>query len=433
MKSYRSTYALWGWFLLDGALWALALWAGLRLRFPGGIPAIEVDYFSRLVPLSTAGLLGAYLYCGVYRRDLGNDWKWRDLWWGWVASVAVTLSILFFVQIPYSRPALLVGTLIFLALDVGVRALAQSVAHRFFPYPNRVLALGFEEEGRRSELRDRVEHATVSFARPELTDPSLSPLREYDPDMILVDAGSYEGKTLEALHDYGSRMQVPVRMVPTSEHRFFSRTSSVRWRGVRLLRSDLHYRFQQKMAIKTVFDYVLGGLLFLLLLPVMLLVALAVLVVDGPPVLYSQSRTGRGHRTFELLKFRTMVEDADRRGPELTQGPDDPRITTLGRFLRRWSLDELPQLINVLRGEMSLVGPRPELPSITEEYRPEQKRVLWLKPGLTGLSQVRGRQNLELEEKLEVDQQYLAEYSIGLDLWILLRTVWTVLRGQGAA
>lgn len=433
MKSYRATYGLWGWFILDGILWAGALWVGLRLRFPTGIPAIEYEYFFRLLPLSTAGLLGSYLYCGVYRRDLGDNWKWRDLWWGWVSAVAVTLSILFFVQIPYSRPALLVGALLFLSLDVGSRAVAHQLNQAFFPYPSWILALGFEDEDRRDELRERVQESAITFDCPSLDDPSLDELQGQDPDMILVNAASYGGGVLEDLHDYGSRMQVPVRMVPEAEHRFFSRTSPVQWRGIRLLRSNLHYRFQQTMALKTVFDYVLGGLFFLLALPVMMLVAFAILLVDGRPVLYSQTRTGRGQRTFELLKFRTMVEDADERGPELTQGPEDPRITTLGRFLRRWSLDELPQFINVLRGEMSLVGPRPELPSITEDYASEQKRVLWLKPGLTGLSQVRGRQNLDLEEKLEVDQQYLAEYSIGLDLWILLRTVWAVLRGRGAA
>lgn len=433
MKTSRSTFNLWIWFIVDGCLWVLALYAGLSIRFRGSIPAPEIEYFIRLAPLSTAGLLGAFFYSGVYRRDVGDEWSWRGLWWGWAIGFAFSLAILFFLKIPYSRIAFTAGAVLFFALTLllrtGVTLLEESRGHE-----QTVVALGFDRRDSRERLTGRLEGSvSVDFTSVDPQNPPLGELREKEPAFILVNGEYFPGSSIKKLVDYGSRIQIPVRVLPSQDQLFFSQTSKVSWKGNRLLRSELHYRLQQQMALKTVFDYVIGTLLFLLLLPVLLTIGLLIWVIDGRPVLFSQTRTGRGGDRFEVLKFRTMVRDAEDKGPKLTEGSDDPRITSLGKWLRRWSLDELPQLWNVLKGEMSLVGPRPEIPSITEDYDPSQQRVLWLKPGLTGLSQVRGRQKLDLQEKLEIDQEYLNDYSIGLDLWILLKTVVAVIRGEGAA
>lgn len=433
MKASKSTFNLWVWFLLDGVLWVLSIYAGLWLRFQGDLPAAEYEYFLRFTPLSTAGLLGGFFYCGVYRRDIGDDWSWRALWWGWVGGVALSFATLFFLKIPYSRLGFMTGAVLFFALAVVLRS-AVTLLDAYRNREQRVVALGYEsEEERRRITANQSGGPSIQFRRLDPDDPAYRTLQELEPDFILVNGEAYPGAVLRELVDFGSRVQIPVRLDPAPQHQFFAQMSKVFWRGNRLLRSELHYRLQQQMALKTVFDYVMGSVLFLLALPLLLLVGLFVYAVDGRPVLYTQSRSGRGGTEFTVYKFRTMVPDADRKGPELTEGADDPRITRWGRWLRRWSLDELPQLWNVLKGEMSLVGPRPEIPSITGEYDPSQQRVLWLKPGLTGLSQVRGRQDLELDEKLRIDQEYLTEYSIGLDLWILLKTIITVLRGEGAA
>ena len=167
-----------------------------------------------------------------------------------------------------------------------------------------------------------------------------------------------------------------------------------------------------------------GALLILLLgAPFLAFAALAVLVTMGRPVLYRQTRTGLGGRLFMLVKLRTMRAGAGAR--------DEDRLTRVGRFLRATSLDELLQLWNVLRGDMSLVGPRPLLPEYLDRYSPEQARRHEVMPGITGLAQVKGRNALSWEEKFALDVWYVDHWSLRLDLWILWRTLVSVARREG--
>jgi lipopolysaccharide/colanic/teichoic acid biosynthesis glycosyltransferase len=150
--------------------------------------------------------------------------------------------------------------------------------------------------------------------------------------------------------------------------------------------------------------------------------ALATKLVDGGPVLYRQRRVGKDGVEFELLKLRTMVVGAERQGAGWAVNRGDPRITRVGRVLRRLSLDELPQLWNVVRGEMSLIGPRPTLAYQVEQYTPRQRKRLHVKPGITGWAQIHGRASLPWEERIELDVWYVEHRSPGVDLKILLRT-----------
>jgi lipopolysaccharide/colanic/teichoic acid biosynthesis glycosyltransferase len=156
--------------------------------------------------------------------------------------------------------------------------------------------------------------------------------------------------------------------------------------------------------------------------PVLGLAALAVKLEDGGPVLYRQRRVGADGEEFELLKLRTMLEGAERQGAGWAVNEGDPRITRVGRFLRRLSLDELPQLWNVVRGDMSLIGPRPTLGYQVERYTPRQRRRLEVKPGITGWAQIHGRARLPWEERIELDVWYVEHRSPWVDLKILLRT-----------
>jgi lipopolysaccharide/colanic/teichoic acid biosynthesis glycosyltransferase len=179
---------------------------------------------------------------------------------------------------------------------------------------------------------------------------------------------------------------------------------------------------------KRIFDLLVGGLLVLVLSPVMGLVALAVLLDLGPPVLLRQSRPGLRGKPFVLFKFRTMRDERDADGRLL---PDSRRVTRLGRFLRRMSLDELPGLANVIRGEMSLVGPRPLMMEYLGRYSARQMRRHDVKPGITGWTQLNGRNSLTWEQKFEYDLWYVDHGSLLLDVVILVRTVWKVLTGKG--
>ena len=179
-----------------------------------------------------------------------------------------------------------------------------------------------------------------------------------------------------------------------------------------------------------VLDVAFAGTGLVLTSPLLGLAALAVKLEDGGPVLYRQVRVGREGEDFELLKLRTMVVGAERMGAGFAVDQGDPRITRLGRFLRRSSIDELPQLWNVVRGDMSMIGPRPTLRYQVEQYDVRQRRRLDVRPGLTGWAQVHGRAALPWAERIELDLWYVEHRSPLVDLKILLRTPLALFRGS---
>jgi exopolysaccharide biosynthesis polyprenyl glycosylphosphotransferase len=186
--------------------------------------------------------------------------------------------------------------------------------------------------------------------------------------------------------------------------------------------------------VKRLLDLAVGSVLILLSLPVSLLCALAVRLSSPGPILYRQTRVGRGRRPFTLYKLRTMRVDAEAESGEVLAQPGDPRLTPIGAFLRRYRLDEIPQLVNVLGGSMSLVGPRPERPGFVERYLrevPGYAERFSLAPGLTGLAQVNGDYHSTPQNKLRYELAYLANWTLWLDLSILLRTVKIVLTSRG--
>jgi exopolysaccharide biosynthesis polyprenyl glycosylphosphotransferase len=194
--------------------------------------------------------------------------------------------------------------------------------------------------------------------------------------------------------------------------------------------------------LKTAFDRTVAGLVLLLLGPLMGFIAVMITIGDGGPALFSQVRVGVRGEKFKIYKFRTMVADAEQQKALLAERNEtsgvlfkiraDPRITKVGAWLRRWSLDELPQLFNVLNGEMSLVGPRPALPEEADLYRDHVRRRLAVRPGITGLWQVNGRSDLSWEETVRLDLRYVENWSFMLDLQILWKTWAAVGSGTGA-
>lgn len=184
----------------------------------------------------------------------------------------------------------------------------------------------------------------------------------------------------------------------------------------------------QSFALKRAFDLSVGGLALLLLLPVLLVVALLVRLMLGSPVLFNQRRPGLRGRPFIMLKFRTMTDARDSSGELL---PDGARLGRLGQWLRSSSIDELPALFNVLAGDMSLVGPRPLLMEYLPLYTREQNRRHEVRPGITGWAQVNGRNAISWNEKFSLDVWYVENWSLGLDLRILLMTLVRVLRREG--
>jgi lipopolysaccharide/colanic/teichoic acid biosynthesis glycosyltransferase len=204
-------------------------------------------------------------------------------------------------------------------------------------------------------------------------------------------------------------------------------------------------RYQREtvvLVLKSLFDKVIATAALIALSPILALITLAIVLDDGGPALFTQTRVGQYGQPFPMLKFRTMVADAELRQEALlplNEGDgvlfklrQDPRVTTVGSFLRRWSLDELPQLLNVMLGDMSLVGPRPALPVEVALYRDDASRRLEVKPGMTGLWQIGGRSDLSHEDAVRLDLRYVDTWTLALDLQILWKTCAAVANGRGA-
>ncbi len=212
--------------------------------------------------------------------------------------------------------------------------------------------------------------------------------------------------------------------------------------GLTLLRVSQPTFTGLRWMLKSVVDRVAALFVLIVIAPVLLAVAVAIKLGDGGPALFRQQRVGKGGRAFPMLKFRSMVVDAERHRSQLEQVDEgagllfkvraDPRVTRIGGVLRRYSLDELPQLVNVLTGDMSMVGPRPPLPAEVEQYAYDARRRLLVKPGLTGLWQVSGRSDLSWEETVSLDLRYVENWSFAMDAVILWKTLGAVLRGRGA-
>ena len=184
-------------------------------------------------------------------------------------------------------------------------------------------------------------------------------------------------------------------------------------------------------ALNRALDKAIAGLGLALASPVLVAAAVAIKLEDRGPVLYRQTRVGQGGRDFELLKLRTMVVGAETQGAGFAVNVGDSRITRVGAFLRRTSIDELPQLLNVVRGDMSLIGPRPTLRYQVERYDERQRRRLEVKPGITGWAQIHGRAELSWPERIELDVWYVEHRSLRLDLRILAKTARMLATGHG--
>jgi exopolysaccharide biosynthesis polyprenyl glycosylphosphotransferase len=324
-------------------------------------------------------------------------------------------------------------------LVIGKASSAELVARRVSTHPEARLSLvGYLSP----EGGERVERTSGSLPRLGTIDDLLRVADEHSIERVVVTELEMDEPEAERLIEECKAAGLGLTMLP--QH------YGLLGPGIELNRLAelpvLDFRFsdpsRSTIAIKRAIDVVFGGALLVLLSPFLALVAAAILADSGRPVFFRQRRAGKDGVPFTMLKFRTMVRGADERLGELVdldkleepvfKIPNDPRITRVGRLLRRYSVDELPQLLNVLRGDMSLVGPRPEEESVVALYDERQRLRLGAKPGLTGPMQVYGRADLTFEERLAIERDYLDNISVAGDLAILLRTPRAILRGEGA-
>jgi exopolysaccharide biosynthesis polyprenyl glycosylphosphotransferase len=323
----------------------------------------------------------------------------------------------------------------------------------------RVLVVG--RNGEAATLSERLEkrpadgYRVVAVCRPRGDGPGVSPADALDEADIMAAVNRHSvdvvavasdpdlaGQSLRrlswALEQHGVELIVSPGIIEVAGPRISIRPVA----GLSLLHLERPSASAGPHLLKSIFDRVAAFCLLTLVLPLLVGIALAVKLGSRGPVLFKQRRVGRGNSTFTMLKFRTMVVDAENRLAALAEQSEgntvlfklrvDPRVTKVGTFLRRYSMDELPQLINVLRGEMSLVGPRPPLEQEVAMYAADDTRRMLVKPGLTGLWQVSGRSDLSWDDSVLLDLRYVDNWSMTLDLLILWKTLRAVLKGSGA-
>jgi exopolysaccharide biosynthesis polyprenyl glycosylphosphotransferase len=267
-------------------------------------------------------------------------------------------------------------------------------------------------------------------------------VREHGVDEVIVALPLSAYEKVARLSVELQRLPVRLRVVPDFFNIALFRATVEDFGGMPLINLRAPAINDYQRMVKRGFDLIVGSMMLVLSLPIMAVIA-ALVRLDSPgAIIYRQQRVGENGLLFWMYKFRTMDEDADTRlgevlrqtedGQLLFKRPDDPRITRLGRFLRRTSLDELPQLLNVLKGEMSLVGPRPELPWLVDRYEPWQHKRFAVPQGMTGWWQVNGRSSKHMHASTEDDLYYIQNYSLLLDVLILWKTIGAVLKRRGA-
>jgi exopolysaccharide biosynthesis polyprenyl glycosylphosphotransferase len=388
---------------------------------------------------------------GLYDRDhrtlrhlTVDELPWLVVWT--LSSTALmTLLLVSFPALDLSSDDRLLVWGTALGLGFTFRAGMRALWRRITP-PQGVLIVGdgplAQAVVRKLELFPDI-HAKIA-GRIESCSALHESLAELDQgvDRIVIACSELSEELLEELLPFCRMRHVKLAIVPPTRGMFGTATHLTHIADLPLLDYNTWDISRTTVGLKRVFDIV-GALIGLVVtLPLFGLIGLATLLDSGRPIFFRQTRGGERARPFQMLKFRTMVRDAEARLPDLVSFEeladpmfkleDDPRVTRVGRLLRRWSIDELPQLINVLRGEMSIVGPRPEQLDLVERYAPEHQFRLQIKPGITGPMQVYGRGALTFDERLAVEREYVENLSLARDLRILLMTLPAVFGRRGA-
>jgi len=434
--------------LADAASTTAALVLAYALRFGSGLFPVRRDWhpgdYLAALPPALLLALAAYALVGSYRsRDVADagDSGLRETAGAVIAAALIVAAGALFYRsgVVFSRGVLLlfpvVGIPVVWSGRLAAGALLRNLHARGVGV-RRALLVGSGEtaDDLRRALEDRAWLGIrIAAVVPDPRDLAGA-LERHEPGQVFVafpgDRPADLRAALEALRD----ATADVRVVPDLSGATTLNPEVALLAGlpvITLRQSPIHgvNRFA-----KRAFDLTAGLALAILLLPVAILTAVAVAIGSGRPILYSQERMGLDGRRFRILKFRTMRADAEEDGGAVWSRRDDPRTTRVGRVLRRFSLDEVPQLVNVLRGEMSLVGPRPERPVFIEEFRkrlPGYMHRLRIPAGLTGLAQVKGlRGDTDLSERLRYDLLYLERWSLLYDVEILVRTAFRVLGGR---
>ena len=440
---------------LDALGLALGLYAALVLRsivFGDEIlwsllwEAGPAEWLPFLIPITILVFWQAGLYASRERRA-GFGRVVSSL----VLVAGITLAFGWGTDYDFTTSGLIPTACVTCALVIGaLRAAYESLTiefQRVLHVRRRVLLVGEGEHLASlhrvlASARRGIAYEFVGSFMPARDGSLEARLAEARPDEIILNEGDVDEERLLELVETAHRAGVRVRIAPKTTELLLQRGQYVPGQGAPLFELRPPVLAGTDWVVKKAFDFVVSLLVVLVGLPVWLLLSLAIKLDSRGPVLYRDRRIGVGEREFGMLKFRTMVqgaaeqqsilEEQNEAGGALFKIRDDPRVTRVGRLLRRLSLDELPQVLNVLRGEMSLVGPRPLPLRDYRQLQPWHRKRYHVLPGITGLWQISGRSNLTFDDLVRLDFYYIENWSIWLDISILVKTLPAVLAGRGA-
>ncbi len=470
MKKFETTFTAWH-VPLDYVLLVVAGIAAYYLRFASFITEVRPVIFrlpwnEYLGIVLVIALIWVILFAlgGLYRIDANRKLA-RDITTIVLASsvgfAGITMYLFFSLQRFDSRFLVLVGWalgIIFVTAGHILTRLVRTLLYRLGINVRRVIIIG--NSGAAEVLKQTFKNEPSRGYRVVAHTPRFNAETAtlFDPtavdEVIFTDFGTGSEEALravEAAHNQHLVFKYSADLFSTLSSNFSITTVS----GIPLVEIKRTRLFGWGGIIKRLIDIILGSVLFILSSPIYLITALAILIETGRPILYHNTRVGQEGKLFKLYKFRSMYQKdctgeqfgtsglaALKKEEELIKkqsiksGPiykikDDPRVTPLGRLLRTTSIDELPQLLNVIQGTMSLVGPRPHQPREVDRYDNHHKIVLVVKPGLTGMAQISGRSSLSFEEEIKLDSLYLEQWSLSMDFIIILKTPFAVIKKDG--
>lgn len=413
----------------------LAFVLAFLLRFGGHLPSYNFSSYIKLAPWLTMVFIGLGTVYDLYGRERGAAPERRLSLMMVVAFTAASAAGLSFFIGVFSLPrtVLLLALPLQFVLALGWHQLVDYIAKTFGP-EQRILVLGDAASLDRIQaelfMSGLGNERSVTSGNPQTPVELLALMEQLHPTAIVL-GDNLAVDIKKCAVEQGLHIGARVYLVPDVYELFLHSSRSSALGTLPVLVMDWAVEDPLRRTVKRGFDLAVACIGMVVALPIMGIVTLGVWIADGRPILYKQIRAGGGGRPFTMLKFRSMRVDAEAQtGPVLSDGEHDPRVTRLGRFLRRTRLDELPQLWNILIGDMSFVGPRPERPFFVDQFSsslPGYTYRLRMKPGLTGLAQVEGRYSTPAEDKIRFDLLYFHSYNLWSDVTILLKTAKTVL------
>jgi Undecaprenyl-phosphate glucose phosphotransferase len=412
----------------------LVVWAILMRRESLYLPRRVKSPYEELIRITRVSTVGIFVITGLtffYRPFTIFTYSRAVMGLFWLLS-AVALTVFRVAIRQLFRELRRRGYNLRHILIVGAGDLSREVIRRVQAHPE----IGLSVVGLLARDMSKVGRSIDGIRVLGVYEDIQKILRSQGVDQVVLALPADAHDRMDSVLKFMGEEMVDVRVVPDLYHHMTLRAGVEDFDGLPMVRLQDTPMAGWNRAVKRIFDVAVSAGMLVAASPLMILAAILIKILTPGPIFYKQTRMGFDGRCFEMFKFRTMRVDAEAQTGAVWAKNDDPRRTPLGRILRNLSIDELPQIFNVLRGDMSMVGPRPERPELIEQFKKEIPKYMLrhkVKAGVTGLAQVRGlRGNTALDKRIDSDLYYIEHWSLGLDLEILLRTVPAVLLGKGA-